>query len=670
MANISISKGSPAPGRRKSSAVKKPMLTQAEGFTQKLASFSIWREQFVAAIEAYQEWVEQNEPAEGANDLRIYELIEALKSDKLKIAFMGEFSRGKTELLNALFFSDYKKRLLPSSAGRTTMCPTELRYDVKTGSCIKLLPIETRKTDTTIAEYKQNPVQWTTLHLLKRDSGEELEAAFLEVTKTKRVHTREAEELGLYDPNNEIANRGVSIVDDMIEIPCWRHAIINYSHPLLEKGLVILDTPGLNALGSEPELTLSMLPEAHAVVFVLAADTGVTVSDMEIWNNHVTSAKKDKLHERLVVLNKIDAMWDPLRTESEVKKLINNQIESTARSLKENRKIIMPVSAKAGLTAKINNDRELLEKSGINYLELCLAKQILPAKYEIIRRKVVYEVSGRVEKSQQLLKAKYNGVDNQLKKLKELGGKNLDEIQEMVSMMRKEKKKYEMEIKGFEITRKVLTEQAGVLFNDLSLKALDQLIRLTRKNMKESWTTAGLKKAIRQFFRTAMNPMGNIKEKSEGIKKSVDEICLKMHKEYGLPLIRVPALSLVPYVMDLKKLEGRAEVFRSSAAIIVTEQNTVISKFFVVMVSEARKIYDDCSQHAQGWFQELASQVHNQLRVHKNIIDKGLESIRAIHDDIDTIGQQISSLEQEKANIASQLGTVNGLFKKIQKPIV
>lgn len=669
MANISISKDSPAPGRPKTTIERRPASAQGQGFSQKLASFSIWREKFVSAIEAYQHWVEQNEPVEGENDLRIYELIESLKSDKLKIAFMGEFSRGKTELLNALFFSDYKKRLLPSSAGRTTMCPTELRYDVKTGACIKLLPIETRKTGTTIAEYKQNPVQWTTLHLLKRDSAKELEAAFLEVTKTKRVHTREAEELGLYDPNNEIANRGVSIVDDMIEVPCWRHAIINYPHPLLENGLVILDTPGLNSLGSEPELTLSMLPEAHAVVFVLAADTGVTVSDMEIWNNHVGCTKKEQLHERLVVLNKIDAMWDPLRTESEVNKLINKQVESTALSLKENRKIIMPVSAKAGLTAKINDDSELLAKSGINDLELCLARKILPAKYEIIRRKVVYEVSGRVEKSQQLLKAKYNGVDTQLKKLKELGGKNLDEIQEMVSIMRQEKKKYEMEIKGFEITRKVLTKQATVLFNDLNLKALDQLIRLTRKNMKESWTTAGLKKAIKLFFKTAMHPMGNVKKKSEDIKKSVDEICHKMHKEYGLPLIQVSALSLVPYVMDLKKLEGRAEVFRNSAAIIVTEQNTVISKFFVVMVSEARKIFDECSQHAQGWFQELASQVHNQLRVHKNLIDKGLESIRAIHEDIDTIGQQISSLEQEKANIAAQLGIVNGLLKKIQKPI-
>ena len=71
--------------------------------------------------------------------------------------------------------------------------------------------------------------------------------------------------------------------------PAWRHALINYPHPLLKSGLVILDTPGLNALGTEPELTLTMIPNAHAVLFLLAMDTGVTKSDLEFWQSYVQS---------------------------------------------------------------------------------------------------------------------------------------------------------------------------------------------------------------------------------------------------------------------------------------------------------------------------------------------------------------------------------------------
>ncbi|WP_419588817.1 hypothetical protein, partial [Thiolapillus sp.] len=40
----------------------------------------------------------------------------------------------------------------------------------------------------------------------------------------------------------------------------WRLAHLNYRHPLLAQGLRILDTPGLNAISSEPELTYEILP--------------------------------------------------------------------------------------------------------------------------------------------------------------------------------------------------------------------------------------------------------------------------------------------------------------------------------------------------------------------------------------------------------------------------
>ena len=101
----------------------------------------------------------------------------------------------------------------------------------------------------------------------------------------------------------------------MVEVPAWRHALINYPHPLLAQGLVVLDTPGLNAIGAEPELTLTLLPAAHAVVFILGADTGVTKSDLAIWRDHLGA----QAPTRFVVLNKIDTLGDPLATLEQVR---------------------------------------------------------------------------------------------------------------------------------------------------------------------------------------------------------------------------------------------------------------------------------------------------------------------------------------------------------------
>ncbi|MEE8512658.1 MAG: hypothetical protein V3S36_08450, partial [Acidiferrobacterales bacterium] len=97
--------------------------------TKQLSDYNRWREHLIARIERYQDWIEQEGLAEAEDDLRVYELVEGLKSDELIVAIVGEFSRGKTELINGLFFADYNQRLLPAEAGRTTMCPTELRFD-------------------------------------------------------------------------------------------------------------------------------------------------------------------------------------------------------------------------------------------------------------------------------------------------------------------------------------------------------------------------------------------------------------------------------------------------------------------------------------------------------------------------------------------------------------
>src|SRR5205809_6714258 len=94
--------------------------------------------------------------------------------------------------------------------------------------------------------------------------------------------------------------------DNAIEVTCRRHAIINFPHPLLQQGLVVLDTPGLNAIGAEPELTLNLLPSAHAVLFLLAADAGVTRTDLEVWQRHLAGEDPAANAGRLVILNKID----------------------------------------------------------------------------------------------------------------------------------------------------------------------------------------------------------------------------------------------------------------------------------------------------------------------------------------------------------------------------
>ena len=92
-------------------------------------AYGEWRRRLSGAISDLRDWLRQQDLADAQIDLKIQQLQDRLHQDKLIVAFVAEFSRGKSELINAIFFADFGQRLLPSSAGRTTMCRTELLHD-------------------------------------------------------------------------------------------------------------------------------------------------------------------------------------------------------------------------------------------------------------------------------------------------------------------------------------------------------------------------------------------------------------------------------------------------------------------------------------------------------------------------------------------------------------
>jgi predicted GTPase len=349
---------------------------------QDLQNYGDWRARVAETLERYRTWVQAAELLDDAGDQRLQQALRRIQDERLSVAFVAEFSRGKSELINAIFFADYGQRIVPSSPGRTTMCPTELAWDAALPPSIRLLPIETRAQNLSTGDWREIDSAWTALPL-DLEAPERMSETFRQVSLTRRVPCEEAQRYGLYDPEDpDLA--GTLGDDGLVEIPQWRHALINFPHPLLKQGLVILDTPGLNAIGTEPELTLNLIPNAHAVLFVLAAETGVSKSDIEVWRDHI-GAGSGTAAGRIVVLNKIDALWDELKSEQDNDAAIARQQHSVAHLLDVNAANVFPVSAQKALVGKINGDMALFEKSRLGQLESALFNELVPARQSILR---------------------------------------------------------------------------------------------------------------------------------------------------------------------------------------------------------------------------------------------------------------------------------------------
>lgn len=630
-------------------------------FIEKFDRYASWRQEIARALGAYQRWLVDAHLADTQIEQRMTQLLNQLREDKLNVAFVAEFSRGKSELINAIFFSGYGQRLLPSGVGRTTMCPTELRYDADKPISLSLLSIETNARHLSISDYRRMPQAWTVIEF-DANSRESMVDAFNEVNRVRRVTAAQAEALGLYDPTQDAESMHL---DDagMMEIPCWRYAVINFPHPMLKQGLVILDTPGLNAIGAEPELTMSMLPNAHAVLFVLGADTGVTKSEIEVWRRYI-SGQRWKLKGRMAVLNKIDGLWDALKSEDEIEAELHKQLKSTADLLGLSVEQIIPTSAQKGLLAKVNGDQGLLQKSRLLQLERTLSDTLIPAKQEIIRENIRLEVDDLMLITRNVLQTRLNGVFEQTSELRALQGKNQNVVAQMMEKVKLDKASFEADLRHYHAMRSVLVNTSNQLFHDLGMAGIKAKVRETRDAMIKAAFTKTLRRAMDNFFVELKSRMQAAEVHVLEINSMMQATYTQFASAHAVFNATLPAFTTAPYLETLHKLETiYQEEFDTPLNMIAHEKLALTNKFFETLACHVVMAYETANRDAECWLKTLVAPMESQLREHHLQLKRRIESIRRIYQTSDTIEARMTDLTSLENVLRGQLEALASLHE-------
>jgi hypothetical protein len=615
----------------------------------RIASFAKWRSDMVAGIEFYKSWLDVNGIADIQQSLRIYDLVESLKHDRITLAFIAEFSRGKTELINAMLFGQFKRRILPSDVGRTTMCPTELMHDPNDEPYIRLLPIETRKRAETIASLKRKPVEWITMRI-DPTSEADLVAALKALVQTKTVTKNEAMALGLYDNAADEATTVMLADPEQIEIPAWRHALVNYPHPLLSSGLVVLDTPGLNALGSEPELTMSMIPSAHAVLFLLAMDTGVTRSDLDIWRKHV----QPRVPRRLAVLNKADLLWDDFKSDEEIAESVRAQVETTARALDLPLDAVLAVSAKKALVARIRGDAGLLARSGIERLESMLADEVVPAKQEIMRAAIEREIGTMVETSRQSIITQFNALRAEHRSLKELAGKNRNVAQAMLARLESDRAKYLDSVARYRAAFEEIEQRGRALLDSLSDEALEALMNKDRKYIENAWSTAGLMKNMQGLFAHFAVQSDRILKFSREILGLVQFAYVDFQDTAGFEALTPPVLNLEKHALAIHHLRQTTIEYCRHPKQILTEKHFLVPNFYASLVAEARRVFEMTRADTESWLRAALNPLDSAVKEHEVQLNKRVENLRKLQDNLSAVGARTRELERQLLALKAQ----------------
>jgi len=621
----------------------------ATSFNEQLDQHGAWRREFALRLKLLSEWMGDHDLLDTAVKERLKRLEDQVRSDKVMVAFVAEFSRGKSEMINAIFFAGYGRRIMPASAGRTTMCPTEMGFDADVPPCLRLLPIETRLQPQALMEWRMVPEKWNRVDLDVKNP-QQLAAALEMVSQTIRVTQDEARALGFWH-NQAPEDNPVLDAQGLVEVPKWRHALINIAHPLLKQGLVILDTPGLNAIGAEPELTVSLIPQAQAVIFILGADTGVTKSDLAIWREHLVADGVGS-EARLVVLNKIDTLWDELSTPEQIAAQIERQKATTAETLGIRSDQVIAVSAQKGLVAKVNGDADLLQKSSLGLLEVALGDGMLQQRQRLLKLAVHKDISDLRAETGRVMNIRRRDLTEQKVELQGLQGKNAGVIKHMRGRVAQEQADFDTGGAKIHAVRsvhlKLLKEAFGILGSKVLKEEMRQLTEaLTQKGLK-----LGVKKSYAETFERLRANFATVKGLTTEMHTMLSAMFKQLNAEYGFSLQAIAEPDLAFYLRDLEMAQRSHLQYLGITNVFKLAQPEFADRVVRALYSRVHAINEVALGEVELWSKSAAAQLDAQLRERRRAFARRMDAMDRIQQAAGGLDERINEIVQQEQSIA------------------
>lgn len=274
----------------------------------------------------------KNEMSDVSNELvmkRLVDLEEDMRNDFLTIIILGEFKRGKSTFVNALL----GEKVLPMDVIPTTATINALMWS------------EDRKT-----------------YVVKADG---------------KIETGES----------SLAFLNKYIASESFDVDKIKYLKIGYPAEILKNNIVLVDTPGVSDINEHRvQVTYDFIPRADAVVFLLDATSPLKRTEKEFIDEHLIKLGIDRV---FFVANKFDNIDE--EDEEEVIDDIERRLKNSFKKISQNELFkelsVIPVSSSMALEGVLLNNKDLIEKSGINQVKKKILELVAGGSQTIDKRK-------------------------------------------------------------------------------------------------------------------------------------------------------------------------------------------------------------------------------------------------------------------------------------------
>ncbi|MEO5676290.1 MAG: hypothetical protein ABIQ84_01970 [Usitatibacter sp.] len=442
---------------------------------------------------------------------------------------------------------------------------------------------------------------------------------------------------------------------DRVEIPRWRYAVINFPHPLLESGLTILDTPGHNTMGAEPELTVHRIPDAAAIVFMLGADTGVTRTDRELWSEHIETIHGIE-QSCYVVLNKIDGLRDGFKPETQVLSEIERQVKSSAEALHVAPARVFALSAKQGLVAKIQDDREGLIKSRLYRLEHALAQGLVRGRRLDHAAAVRAETRSAFAESRALIDSRLAFSREQLAELAALQGRNHKLVEVLARKAASERSRIEQARAMMMGMRTVHNRNVDALTKHLDPNVVREAGIATRMAVQASSFSSGIGQSLDLFFsqgRERLRAAVGVIGEAHAMMSTVSR---KFADEYQIATVEVPDFATDRFFIEIDRLEQRcARDFKGAGSLLTRRRSTLSSLFFDTVVLKVVHVFEIADREVRTWLNGFVRPLDARLSAFQEQSNSRIEGMGRIQNAETDLAERLEELKALAASVEAHL---------------
>jgi hypothetical protein len=377
-----------------------------------------------------------------------------------------------------------------------------------------------------------------------------------------------------------------------------------------------------------------------------------------------------KSQRRLVALNKIDAMWDGIRSEADIQTELERQVWQTAKTLGIDPQNIFPVSAQKGLVGRVTKDEDLVKRSRIPELEAAIAQRLVPQKRTIVIDKVRSSLEEVLDTAGSIIDNRLQDTTSHMQELRQISHKNTDVISHIMLKVTSEKSSLEQDMKQYQALRAVYAKETHRLVKILSEERLERLIATTKHNMARCASSLTLQKTINKYFDKLHRYFDQAMQQANEIASLSETITRDFEHDHGISNFQVRRLRLEKYKQEVERLEQKYSHFKETKTLFFKEQMSITNKFYESVCTATRRVFTKALAEANSWNNNLMVPMETHVREHHAQLRRRLESVKRIHKATDTVDTRLKELQMQQTELQAQQDEYNELQRRLADLLV